>query len=192
MQIRQLETDKARLMDRVEELTGEPLGDLPAPIDLLPPSLDVLIPSGDGVRKLDASLDERRALGSIVRIAADTRRSAAALLLTTRAKPEPTATPQAALAGVRRMRSERDALRRRLLELLPQVSDASKYSGACKELAQVAAAIDAMEQFVGGAISEVAKGALLQVARPTWRCTFQQAARSPSDTWSRFANLLGP
>lgn len=147
-------------MDRVEELSGEPLGDLLAPIDLLPPSMDVQVPRGDGVRKLDAGLDERRALGSIVRIAAEVGHSPAALLATTRSRPVPTATPQAALAGVRRMRSERDALRRRLLELLPQVSDASKYSGARRELAQVAAAMDAMEQFLGGAISEVATGAL--------------------------------
>lgn len=34
-QVSKLESDKACLMDRVEELTGTPLGDVSAPVDVL-------------------------------------------------------------------------------------------------------------------------------------------------------------
>lgn len=64
-----MEADKARLMDRVEQLTGEPMGGVSAPIPLLPATVHINLPAGDGHRKADVELDEKRALASIVRMA---------------------------------------------------------------------------------------------------------------------------
>ena len=153
----QLETDKARLMDRVEELTGEPLGDILAPIGLPGPRLPpgITVPGGDGSRKADANVDEKKALGSIVRIAAVGGAGGRAALELARAKRNYAATPAEALAAVRRLRAEHEALRKRLFELMPQLSNAERYTDARAELARVGAAVATMEQFVGGTNPEV-------------------------------------
>jgi hypothetical protein len=156
MQVRQLESDKARLMDRLEEVTGEPLGALSSPIDLLHTSLQVPVPGGDGTRKKDASLDEKKALGSIIRITSDgMARTGQTFRLSRR---DVAASPQEAVAAVRRMRAERDALRKRILEILPQAVNASKYANARRELARVKHAVETMEQFLGGTNPEIPKG----------------------------------
>jgi hypothetical protein len=163
LQVGQLETDKARLMDRLEEVTGEPLGDILAPIGLPGPRLppNITVPGGDGSRKADAALDEKRALGSIVRMAATGGAGGRVAAQLARSKKDYAATPREALAAVRRLRAEHEALRKRLFELMPQLSNAEKYVDARAELKQVGHAIATMEQFVGGMNSEVAAGVLL-------------------------------
>ena len=169
LQVGQLECDKARLMDRLEEATGEPLGDLSQAVALVPASaVPVAVPGGDGSRQGDAHLDEKRALGSVLRIANTNSGSQTAHARAARSRPRRGAGGAAAAAGsavaceavaaVRRLRAERDALRRRLFELLPQLSDAERYANARQVLRHVQAAIGTMEQFVGGMNPEVVAG----------------------------------
>lgn len=143
-------------MDRLEEVTGEPLGDILSPIELLPTSLQVSVPGGDGTRKADASLNEKKALGSIMRIATDGMTQAEQT--SRRSRRDTVTSPQGAVAAVRRMRAEREALRKRLFELLPQVSNASRYAAARRDLAHVEHAVETMEQFLGGTNPEIPKG----------------------------------
>lgn len=166
MQVGQLEADKARLMDRLEELTGEPLGSLLEPVALAPAAstaalLGAAAPAGDGARKGDSAADEKKALSSIVRMAAAPGGTAAGRVVAelARSRRGYAATPQEALAAVRRLRAEREALRKRLFELLPQLSGAERYRDAREELRRVGHAVGTMEQFVGGMNSEVASGA---------------------------------
>lgn len=158
MQVGQLESDKARLMDRLEEATGEPLGHLLTPIDLLPSDLLVTVPDGNGTRKIDEMLDEKKALSSIVRMAGGGPSRVADEVA--RSRRGYTASPQEAMAAVRKLRAEREALRKRLFELMPQLTNASKYGDARRELARIGHAIATMEQFVGGMNPELTSGTL--------------------------------
>ena len=146
-------------MDRLEAVTGEPLGDVLTPVDLVPASFFPSIPSvtGNGARKADERLDPQRALASIVRVAGGGPSRVVQELA--RSKKGYTATPQEAMAAVRRLKADREMLRKRLLEAMPQLATAAKGSAATVELSRVAAAVATMEQFVGGPSQDEPAGA---------------------------------